>query len=282
MRRLCAVVLLAVSLLAVSCGSSSDDDGEGQTTPSDTEATETETPDTEAPDSEDADADMSETETPDGDDGEDEPEPEPVVLTNSWTGVTAETIKVGVAGIDFARLQEFGVDIEGINTDVWAPSWAEAFNQRGGAFGRMMEVYVRDFLPVGNIESDAVCSELTEDEGVFVVLGLMLGDNPLCVTQLHKTPYVGLFGLTAERAEKSIAPFFASEMAADLQRGTPPRHLSIRAHSMASGWRSTGRLRMTPWLKMWFCRCWKKQASKSWPPAHCWISPGILLHPKLL
>ena len=225
MRRLCAVVLLAVSLLAVSCGSSSDDDGEGQTTPSDTEATETETPDTEAPDSEDADADKSETETPDGDDGEDEPEPEPVVLTNSWTGVTAETIKVGVAGIDFARLQEFGVDIEGINTDVWAPSWAEAFNQRGGALGRMMEVYVRDFLPVGNIESDAVCSELTEDEGVFVVLGLMLGDNPLCVTQLHETPYVGLFGLTAERAEKSIAPFFASEMAADLQRGNSTKAL---------------------------------------------------------
>ena len=70
-----------------------------------------------------------------------------------------------------------------------------------------------------------VCSELTEDEGVFVVLGAMLGDNPLCVTQLHETPYVGLFGLTAERAEKSIAPFFASEMAADLQRSNSTKAL---------------------------------------------------------
>ena len=70
-----------------------------------------------------------------------------------------------------------------------------------------------------------VCSELTEDEAVFVVLGAMLGDNPLCVTQLHETPYVGLFGLTAERAEKSIAPFFASEMAADLQRSNSTKAL---------------------------------------------------------
>ena len=222
MRRLWLVVLVAVSLPAVSCGSDSDDDGEEQTTPSDTEAGETETPST---DTEDPDADMPETETPDTDGGGDEPEPEPepVVLTDSWTGVTAETIKVGVAGIAFERLQ--GVDIEGISTEIWAPAWADSFNQRGGALGRMMEVSVRDFLPVGNVESDAVCTELTEDEGVFVVLGAMLGDNPLCVTRLHETPYVGLFGLTAERAEKSIAPFFASEMAADVQRGNSTKAL---------------------------------------------------------
>ncbi len=231
MRRLCMVVLVAASLLAVSCGSGSDGDGEEQVTPTDTKTTESDTPDTAAPDSDDFDADTPAAETPEsGDsDGEDEPgsepEPEPVVLTDSWTGVTAETIKVGVAGIDFARLQEFGVDIEGIATDIWAPAWADAFNRRGGALGRMMEVHVRDFLPIGSVESDAVCAELTEDEGVFVVLGAMLGDNPLCVTQLHETPYVGLFGLTAERAEKSIAPFLASEMAADLQRGNSTKTL---------------------------------------------------------
>ena len=232
MRRLCQVVLVAASLFAVSCGSDSDDDVEEQTTPSDTEATETETPDGTAPDSDDSDTDTPETDTSESSDGtdgdgEDEPElePEPVVLTDSWTGVTAETIKVGVAGIDFARLQQFGVDFEGIATEVWAPAWADAFNRRGGALGRMMEVHVRNFLPVGSVESDAVCAELTEDEGVFVVLGAMLGDNPLCVTQLHETPYVGMFGLTAERAEKSIAPFLASEMAADLQRGNSTKTL---------------------------------------------------------
>ena len=127
MRRLCPVVLVAASLFAVSCGSGSDDDGAEQTTPSDTEATEAETPDTTALDSDDSDTDTPDAETSEsGDgtdgDGEDEPEPEPVVLTDSWAGVTAETIKVGVAGIDFARLQEFGVDIEGVTTDVWAPA----------------------------------------------------------------------------------------------------------------------------------------------------------------
>ncbi|MXW77004.1 MAG: hypothetical protein F4Z58_13385 [Acidimicrobiaceae bacterium] len=232
MRRLWLVVLVAASLLAASCGSGSDDDGEEQVSPTDPETTEPETPDSTATDTEDSGAGTTEAETSDssagtGGDGEDEsaPEPEPMVLTSSWTGVTPETIKVGVAGIDFTRLQEFGVDIEGIVAEIWAPAWVDAFNRRGGAHGRMVEVVVRNFLPVGNIESDAVCAELTEDEEVFVVLGAMLGDNPLCVTQLHETPYVGMFGLTAERAEKSIAPFFASEMAADLQRSNSTKAL---------------------------------------------------------
>ena len=223
MRRSCLTVVLAVSLLALSCGNGSESESEGETTPTETESSQAETPsDTasagDSTDEETPDAETSASSEGSGGTDETDEEPEPVVLTSSWTGVTPETIKVGVAGIDFARLQEFGVDIEGIATEIWAPAWAAAFNQRGGAHGRVMEVFVRNFLPVGNVESDAVCSELTEDEEVFLVLGAMLGDNPLCVTQLHETPYVGLFGLTAERAEKSIAPFFASEMAADLQR----------------------------------------------------------------
>lgn len=232
MRRSWFVLLLTASLLAVSCGGGSDVDSEGGTAPTDAESTESTTPDDTATDGDSTDEEIPDADTSEssdsssGSDGTDEePEPEPVVLTDSWTGVTAETIKVGVAGIDFARLQEFGVEIEGIATDIWAPAWADAFNRRGGALGRMMEVHVRNFLPIGSVESDAVCAELTEDEEVFVVLGAMLGDNPLCVTQLHETPYVGLFGLTAERAEKSIAPFLASEMAADLQRGNSTRTL---------------------------------------------------------
>lgn len=230
MRRFYLVVLVAVSLLAASCGSGADEDGAEQATPTDPETTESETSDASATDNEDLDADTTGTETSGGDaetggEVQEDAEPEPVVLTSSWTGVTPESIKVGVAGIDFKRLQDFGVDIEGIVAEIWAPAWVDAFNRRGGAHGRMIEVVVRNFLPVGNVESDAVCSELTEDEEVFVVVGAMLGDNPLCVTQLHETPYVGLFGLTADRAAKSIAPFFASEMAADLQRSNSTRAL---------------------------------------------------------
>jgi hypothetical protein len=142
----------------------------------------------------------------------------PGELTASYRGVTEETIKVGVATIDFAGLQEFGVDIEGIDPAIWAPAFAQAFNERGGAHGRTMEIVIGIFLPVGSTESDRVCTELTQDQEVFVVLGAMLGDNPLCVTRLNETPYVGMFGLTADRLERSAAPFFASEMAADAQR----------------------------------------------------------------
>lgn len=211
MHRIWMVILCVLALVASACGDDADTANGGDDPPTDGEAADTGASD---------DGDST------GEDGEDggvggDDEPEPVEAFDSWTGATADTIRVGAATIAFERLQEVGVDIEGIGSDVWAPAWAAAFNERGGAHGREMEIVARDFLPVGSVESDAVCAELTEDEEVFVVIGAMLGDDPLCITELHETPYVGMFGLTADRAERSIAPFFSSGMAEDdLTRGT--------------------------------------------------------------
>ena len=55
-------------------------------------------------------------------------------------------------------------------------------NDRGGINGRMLELHPVTYLPVGTVESDAACVQLTEDEEVFVVVGTALGDEVLCYT----------------------------------------------------------------------------------------------------
>lgn len=190
-----AATLLAAMVLASACGGG--DDGDSNE-PGDS-ATDTATDGATASDA---------TATEDGS----------APLTASWTGVTADTVRLGVALVDFEALLEFDVDLEaGPIADEWR-AWAAARNAAGGVNGREIEVAVESFLPVGNEEALAACVSLTEDHEVFAVTGQFLADNPLCVTEGHETPYVGLFGLNPQRAERSRAPFLATEMAEDLQR----------------------------------------------------------------
>lgn len=221
MRRVWLVTLVVLSLIAAACGDDSDSD-DGAAVGDGSDAVESDASDDGGSGS-DSDDGGSDTDT--NDDGDAATTDEPVELTASYRGVTEDSIKVGVAAIDFEALQAFAVEIDGFPSEIWAPAWAQAFNDRGGAHGRMMETVVSTFLPVGTEEVDATCAELTQDEEVFVVFGAMLGDSPLCVTELNETPYVGMFGLTDERLERSIAPFFASEMAADAQRENSLRAL---------------------------------------------------------
>ena len=142
----------------------------------------------------------------------------PIELTASWTGVSADTIQVGVAVIDAEALLAFGVDLGFVDPTKAYPALAAAFNESGGAHGRDVEVTVEPFLPVGSVDSDRVCSVLAEDIGVFLVLGQMLGDNPLCFTELNDTPYVGAFGLTDERDRRSDGQFYSYQSQVEPQR----------------------------------------------------------------
>lgn len=162
-----------------------------------------------------AEADEAEEELVDGaDDSIDPPE-----LGASWTGVTEDTIRVGVVAIDTEAIAEFGVELTQIDPHRAYPALADAFNASGGAYGRQLDVQVELFLPVGSVDSDLACSRLTEDVEIFVAVGQLLDDNPLCYTELHETPYVGAFGLTNERDRRSNGNFFAVGMQVEKQRG---------------------------------------------------------------
>lgn len=212
---LLTALLVGLAVVAAACGSddpeSEDSSAESTPGPADAEATGEPTEDaTEEPSDEPADAPT--------DDATTEPTDEPVELTATWTGVTEDTIRVGVAEIDAEAVLEFGVELDILDPDKVYPAYAAAFNEAGGAHGRQVDVTVELFLPVGNAESDAACTLLTQDVEVFLALGRMLNDNPLCFTELHDTPYVGAFGLTDERDERSNGQFWSFGMANERQR----------------------------------------------------------------
>ncbi len=170
MRRI-AIALLTLSLLAASCG---DDGGEGAE------------PTTTAPES------TTSTLGPN---------------TASFRGVTADTIKVGVAAFDWDRLSALGVNFGVTNNgDIWAAA-VEAINDRGGVHGRMLETVVVEFLPVGSTEADEACVRLTEDEEIFIVVGTVLNEQILCFTELHETAALVSGGMNDERLERSKAPY---------------------------------------------------------------------------
>ncbi|HKE76601.1 MAG TPA: ABC transporter substrate-binding protein [Acidimicrobiales bacterium] len=126
-------------------------------------------------------------------------------------GLTDDTIRLGVAPLDVERVREkFGVDLGRLPDEV-LPALAAATNEAGGINGRRVELVINPIMPIGAEDSERACRELIEDEHVFAVLGTMIGDAPLCVTETHETPYIALWGLSAARQERSIAPFISLE-----------------------------------------------------------------------
>lgn len=160
-----------------------------------------------------------ETENADGDTtdqtAEDEPTPAPV-LTDSFRGVTAETIKIGFIDVDFERLRtEFGIDVASPNTGVIMDALVADLNDRGGINGRQVEVLVELFMPANSTIMDEVCLRVVEDEEVFAVLGGFGGPGSaganLCIAGRGETILVGGLVTDEELAEAS-APWISPDM----------------------------------------------------------------------
>lgn len=199
-------MIAALALLAAACSSSDTQEN----TAAEPEATDAADPSEEQP----TEAGEEATQEP-----SDEPTQEPAELTASWQGVTADTIRFGVTVVDTDQLAElFDVHVDLAPPGLLA-GLAATVNTEGGINGRQLEVFTETFLPVGTGPAEEVCTRFAVDEEVFIVTGQALGDTMLCYTETYEVPYLGYFGLTPERAERSVAPFLAVEMAADLQRG---------------------------------------------------------------
>ena len=184
------MVLLAFALLAAACGG---DDGDTETTPEPEETTTTSTLVEETPD--DDPPEESSTTT------------EPVELTASHRGVTEEVIKVGVLSFDWDRLADLGVKFGTSTSDDIAVAALEEINDRGGVHGRLLDLHVVTYLPVGTDEADAACVELTEDEQVFVVVGSTLGESIFCFIELHETAAVMAGSMFQYRLDRARAPY---------------------------------------------------------------------------
>ena len=145
------------------------------------------------------------------------------VLTDSFRGVTAETIKVGFVDVDFERLRtEFGIDVGSPDTGRIMEALVAELNERGGINGRQIELLVETFLPADGTMVDAICLRLVEDEQVFAVLGGFGGpgaeEGNGCITGPGETILVGGL-LTEDRLAQATAPWISPDMNAS-RRGS--------------------------------------------------------------
>lgn len=127
--------------------------------------------------------------------------------TASYRGVTEDVIRVGITAVDWDTLAAAGIDFGRTTSDDLYVAALEAINDRGGINGRMLEIHPATFLPVGSIEFDRVCTELTQDEEVFVVIGQALEDQVLCLIEVNSTAAVVVAGMTDPILERADAPF---------------------------------------------------------------------------
>lgn len=116
-------------------------------------------------------------------------------LTDSFRGVTAKTIKLGIVIIDYEAIKDF-VDFHRGDQEETAQIFVDEINDNGGVGGRQIEPVFKVYKPVPGQEPSALslCTALTEDDEVFAVLGVFIdfsGDAQLCLTRDHKTIHIG-------------------------------------------------------------------------------------------
>jgi hypothetical protein len=129
--------------------------------------------------------------------------PQPV-STKLGTGVTADSIKLGVVMVDFDCLK--GV------IDEARPDQEEAYrifiddiNNKGGIDNRKIEPVIKTYCPLNLDTETAACTSLTEDNHVFAAVGVFYdpsGQAQLCFAKQHKTPVIA-DSLTQELANKA-------------------------------------------------------------------------------
>ncbi len=211
------IALLALLMLASACTTSEGDDS----ATADDNATTDEGDDGSEP-SDDGDDDGSEpsddgsepaptdapdeTTAPDGTDA-------PAELTASWTGVTEDTIRIGISMLDFPDLIETGLSTQGWGDQllVW-DTFVAALNERGGINGRQVEIIKEYYSPLGTDSAEAVCLSLTADNEVFAVIGGFLGpaeDANVCVAGRQETILIG-GRHNEERLSQANAPWYES------------------------------------------------------------------------
>ncbi len=208
-------IFTVLVLLASACGGGDSepaaDDGaqepetqpvqEEETAPSPTDAPEGAAgPEEPAPEATPSAAETAEPEeAPEPEAPEPTPEPTPIVLTDSFRGVTAEAIKIGIVIIDLSVIGRSNGDVEA----KWQAVIDEV-NASGGVLGRQLEPVYEFYSPLGDVETEAACVQLTQDEQVFAAMGPLL-TNLTCFTDVNDTIFINTFEISQEEYDRSKA-----------------------------------------------------------------------------
>jgi ABC-type branched-subunit amino acid transport system substrate-binding protein len=110
-------------------------------------------------------------------------------------GVTKDSIKVGIALIDFTAIKDF-VDYTFGDTQAIAQTFVDYINKNGGVDGRKIIPVFKKYPPIPGGKPDplSLCTSWAEDDKVFAVLGVFIdftGQGQLCLAKEHKVIHIG-------------------------------------------------------------------------------------------
>jgi hypothetical protein len=109
---------------------------------------------------------------------------------NLGTGVTPTTIKLGVSLVDFTCIQQFVTQIRQNQQQIYQ-DFINNVNQHGGIDGKQIVPVYHTFCPIGSTGALTECTQFTEDDHVFAVIGTFVdfsGDAQTCLAKDHNTP----------------------------------------------------------------------------------------------
>src|SRR6516165_8190624 len=105
----------------------------------------------------------------------------------STPGVTATAIRVGIPYVDVAAVKAVGVNIDWGSVPDAFNAVIDHINAQGGINGRKIVPYLVAVNPTGTAPAATACTQLTEDDNIFVAVAPLQAS---CYLQ-HDVPVVG-------------------------------------------------------------------------------------------
>jgi ABC-type branched-subunit amino acid transport system substrate-binding protein len=131
---------------------------------------------------------------------------------NEGQGVTATSIKLGVAYVDLAAIHQLlGITYDEGSYPHAYQALVDNINAHGGINGRKIQLVTTAVSPIGTASDATACTQLTEDDKVFAAI-LYQQLNPLCYIQTHST--VTINGYLSGTAPAGSAPDFTVQPSA--------------------------------------------------------------------
>jgi ABC-type branched-subunit amino acid transport system substrate-binding protein len=130
-------------------------------------------------------------------------------------GVTDDSIKIGVTYPDLEAIKDVIVLDYG-DYEATFQALFDDINENGGINGRKLVPVYAAVNPIGTESAADVCKKLTEEDEVFVTIGLFLGESVLCHVEEHESAVIG-GTMTPELLAKAKAPWFTTDPSVDLQ-----------------------------------------------------------------
>jgi ABC-type branched-subunit amino acid transport system substrate-binding protein len=121
-------------------------------------------------------------------------------------GVTPSTIKVGVTYADVAAIRNI-INVDPGDYQVAYKTLFDQINAKGGIDGRKIVPVFSAVNPLGTAAAATTCTQLTEDDKVFAVLGFFQQPDTACYLQTHNVAIIGA-SLTTQQAQQAKAPWY--------------------------------------------------------------------------